>query len=732
MASNTLKKTMFQWLPVAVIGGLLIVSLILLHLVTQNAEYSGRYLNALIYLNGFILLLLSAVILINLIRVIYQWHTRQAGSRFTLRLMSGFLFLTLLPVVIVAVFSMNFLGKNINRQFEGRIEHALDNALDLSQMSLQTRSRIQLQQLSLLAEQLPDKNKLEMAAMIDNWRTKSGALEVVLLSKNLSYVTNSVDNIGGLIPLFSSGDLVNRLEGRRSHYQIETAGEKDMYRMFSRVAIRVTYGIENQQGILTALFQFSELERSLSQNVSEVWTDYKQISYNRDLLKQAFRIALLVIVVLTVLFSLWAAFLFSRRLTQPVRDLVEGTLAVASGDLQKKLPVSDRDDFSLLARSFNTMTMRLSHVQDERELARQQLQKEHDYLDVVLEHLSSGVVTLDEQMIIRRVNTSASQILKQPMQRQVGRSLQEVCLELESLQPFLQALQPWLENPEQDWQAEVELLSSGSRKVLICRGANLPQNTKEPQDGYVLVFEDVTDVVQAEHDAAWGEVARRLAHEIKNPLTPIQLSAERLSRKLSRELDEDSRHFLQRMTGTIIQQVDSLKSMVNAFSDYAKAPALMLQPVELNQIITQVVDLYRGNERGVDFEVELADLPVQYLDPHRFRQMLVNLIKNALEAIGHQDGAWIRINSELAVDTVGRKTAVLTIQDSGPGIPEELLPQLFEPYVTSKHKGTGLGLAIVKKIVEEHDGQLSAGNAAAKGAIITITLPIHSDLREAA
>ncbi len=732
MAADTLKRVLFRWLPIAFIGVLLVVSLSFLHVAMNNPEYSDRYTHALIYLNGFILLLLSVAILVNLVRVIYQWHMRQAGSRFTLRLMAGFLVLTLLPVVVVSIFSMNFIGKNISRQLDGQVESALDDAVELSRISLSARSRGHLQQLFLLGDRLAGKRRLEISSLMDSWRVRSGAYEAILLSNDLSYVVNSNDNLGGLVSLFAGEELFKELSSNRTLSKIETSAEEGI---FSRVAIRVVYGINNQQGVLTALFPFSKRERVLSQSVATVRDDYKEISFGRGILRKAFRVALAVIVVLSVLFALWAAFIFSRRLTQPVRDLVEGTLAVASGDLEKKLPVSDRDDFSLLARSFNTMTKRLSNVQDEREQARTQLQQEHDYLDVVLGHLSSGVVTLDENMIIRRVNASADRILSGPMQEQVGKSFADVCDHLPTLQPFLLALQPWLQSLDQDWQDEVDLSADGHRKILMCRGASLPENDMQ-QQGYVLVFEDVSDVLQAEHDAAWGEVARRLAHEIKNPLTPIQLSAERLSRKLGKVVDDESATFLHRMTGTIINQVDALKEMVNAFSDYAKAPALNVRPVNLNQIITEVAALYQENEQHVELRLTLDEtVPLLQLDSHRMRQLLVNLIKNSLEAIGADSTGMRHASGQLTISTredqaagSGVQSVFLLLQDNGPGIPEDMLPRLFEPYVTNKHKGTGLGLAIVKKIVEEHGGTLSAGNLEPKGTMITIRLPVVTQM----
>lgn len=723
MGANTLKANLWRWLPTAVVGSLLIVSLSLLHLATRDAEFFRSYGKTLVYLNVFILFVLGIAILTNLVRAIYQWHTRQAGSRFTLRLMMGFLILSMLPVVVVVYFSMNFIGKNVGQQLDVRIARALDDAVELSHLSLSIRSSAHLQDLSRLAMQIRGKGRLEVAALMDNWRALHGAQEAILISDDQRILVTSVDEVAKLIPLFPIGDLIRTMSRRDEYSHLEPTGEEGT--LFIRVAMHVRYGSDNSNGILTAMFPFSERESSLASSVSSAQEEYRTISFNQEGLKNTFRLALLVISVLTVLFALWAAFIFSRRLTKPVRDLVEGTLAVASGDLQKKLPVSDRDDFSLLARSFNTMTKRLSSVQQEREQARRQLQQEHDYLYVVLEHLSSGVVTLDEEQVIRRVNSAASLILGQPLQNHLGQHLAKAFAQ-EALKPFLQAIKPWLDQPQTDWQAEVNLPSERGRRVLVCRGAGLPYDSKQ-QKGYVLVFEDVTDVVQAEHDAAWSEVARRLAHEIKNPLTPIQLSAERLSRKLGKSLDEDSADFLNRMTRTIIQQVDTLKAMVNAFSEYAKAPALIIQLTNLNQIVREVTELYIDNPQKVRVVLEEQELPLVALDPHRIRQLMVNLIKNALEAIG-EGGTDGRILIRTRVeDQAESKQVVLCLHDNGPGIPAEILPHLFEPYVTTKHKGTGLGLAIVKKIVEEHNGSLAARNAEPNGAIITITFPVNRE-----
>lgn len=716
---NQLKHTLFRWLPTAIIGISLIVSLYLLHLATQDTIFADQYGEKLLYLNGFILIVLGLAIFINLLRIVHQWHTRQAGSRFTIRLMSGFLILTLFPVVIVSAFSMNFIGKRIGQWFDVRIETALDDSLELAQISFDIRTRQHLEDLTRLRPALMGKSRYDILALLDEWRYVLGAHEMILLADDQRLYAMSVGGSETLVPRFPAKDLYLKLSLRDEYYHLEPIKDG----MFSRVALRVQYA-DYQTGILTALFPISEREQALGESVLKAQEEYKEISFNRELLKDTFRLALMVIVVLTVLFALWAAFQFSRRLTQPVRELVEGTLAVASGDLEKKLPVSDKDDFSLLARSFNTMTRRLSDARTEREYTQQQLQQQHDYLFVVLEHLSSGVVTLGDNREIRRVNSAANQILGYSLQQHLGETFKTLCESVEQLKPFLTALEPWMNSDAEEWQTEIALNTDSGRKMLVCRGAGLPEQQNN-QRGFVLVFDDVTELIQAEHDAAWSEVARRLAHEIKNPLTPIQLSAERLSRKLGRSLNDEDTVFLERMTRTIIQQVDALKTMVNAFSDYAKAPTLVLQSSDLGHLVREVAELYTTNTQQVQLEIQTEATPLVQLDHTRIRQLVINLIKNALEALESLPSGTgvirITVQAETGQKAADEKQAVvLTVQDNGSGFPEELLPKLFEPYVTNKHKGTGLGLAIVKKIVEEHQGTITAKNVEPNGAMINI------------
>jgi nitrogen fixation/metabolism regulation signal transduction histidine kinase len=639
--------------------------------------------------------------------------------------MMAFSILTIVPVLIVTYFSMNFLGDRIDSWFNIKIESALDDSLELARSSLNVRMRQHLYDVEKVARELTVTDSLDYASKIESRRSQLGAYEMILLGKNNRILVYSGDNqdVGTIIPHFPADEIMRSLASRGYMNRLEYVGDENLY---SRVAITLRPSSTGTTMVLSALFPFSDREQRLSSNVQEARNQYQNINYQRGLIKQSFRLTLFLIMVLSILFSVWAAFLYSKRLTTPVRKLLEGTLAVASGNLQKKLPVSDKDDFSLLARSFNTMTTRLSDARHESEQSQQQVQRQHDYLNVVLDHLTSGVITIDDKHVIRRINAAAEHVLQVPLSDFINHSLSDVGEKHEVLEPLLEAVTPHLERHEKEWQCEVSLLLNTGRQMLVCRGTALPQLI-DGSAGHVLVLEDITDVLQAEHEAAWSEVARRLAHEIKNPLTPIRLSAERLQHRLHPELSEDSADLLQRMSRTIVNQVDNLKGMVDAFSDYARAPALRLQSVDLSALVSEVAELYQVNDQGVTVVVEPSKVPKLHLDSGRIRQLVVNLLKNAFEAFDEESELRkVTIETLVCEDMRGKPEVELIITDTGPGIPADILPNLFDPYVSSKQKGSGLGLSIVKKIVEEHSARVVARNNEIKGAAISVYFPVEA------
>lgn len=715
----TLRTFIFQILPVAITVLLLAVSLTLLNSSTSSpdsAESIGRWLAPL---NLITLAILLILILSNVYRAFRSLRSKKAGSRFTLRLMTAFAILTLIPVLVVSYFSMNFIGQKIDNWYDVDIERALGDSLELAQRSLKTGTSLHLRDIELTARELFKTDETEYPYFLDQKRQDLNAYEMLLLDSNKRVIAYSGLNSDTLFDHFPEENMFRLLSNKGFYLELEPDGNGGLY---SRVAVTLQRDALSKSYTLTALFPVSHKFTVLSESVQEARDQYQTRKFHRNSIKYGFRLSLFIIFLLTVLFALWAAFIYSQKLTSPIRKLLDGTLAVASGDLQKKLPVSSKDDFSLLARSFNTMTTKLSFARRESEKSRLQVQRQHDYLNVVLNHLTSGVLTLDQSLSIQRFNAAGKQLLQLGEQQIAGSKLSELGDQSELMPYFIEGIMPHLQSEEAEWRTEIIILHNNKRHMFHCQGVTLPELING-EKGIVLVFDDMTEIVQAEHDAAWAEVARRLAHEIKNPLTPIQLSAERLQHRLLPELSESSADLLKRMTQTITQQVESMKTMVNAFSEYARTPSLQLQLSNINKLITDVAELYHANQQQVDIVLELGPLPDLMIDIHRMRQVIVNLVKNSLEALEEQDPPRV---ITLSTKHTEMDEVLIRITDNGSGIEEALLPELFNPYVSNKAKGSGLGLAIVKKIIEEHSGSISVRNNEAGSAIFTILLPMPS------
>ncbi|MEJ2646539.1 MAG: ATP-binding protein, partial [Gammaproteobacteria bacterium] len=421
--------------------------------------------------------------------------------------------------------------------------------------------------------------------------------------------------------------------------------------------------------------------------------------------------------------AVWAAFFSARRLVAPIRDRAEGTRAVADGDYDKQLPVPGEDELGFLVRSFNDMTRRIGRARDQARRSQQQVEGQRAYLEAVLGSLSSGVMSISRDRKLRTVNDAASHVLGMDLRASLGGSLSQLSERHAYTAPFFDSVARHVRAEDPGWREEIILFGVRGRQVLMCRGAALPGDGVRG-GGMVIVFDDVTALIQAQRDAAWGEVARRLAHEIKNPLTPIQLSAERLRHKYLKVLTPEDGEVLERATHTIVQQVEAMKEMVNAFTEYARAPQMHREPVDLNPLVLEVLDLYRGHAAGLQIESRLDPSgPCVEADAGRLRQLLHNLFKNAQEATSNRPDGKVVVGT-LCVNELDTHYVELWVDDNGPGFPPQLFEQLFEPYVTTKPKGTGLGLAIVKKIVEEHGGVIEAQNLEPGGARVLIRLRV--------
>ncbi|MBA3777596.1 MAG: HAMP domain-containing protein [Betaproteobacteria bacterium] len=434
-------------------------------------------------------------------------------------------------------------------------------------------------------------------------------------------------------------------------------------------------------------------------------------------MKRLYALTLTLTLLLALTSALGLAVVLSERFSAPLGLLAEGTRAVAQGDFTRRQPVVSRDELGVLTESFNTMTAQLADAHGKAEESRRATETTRAYLESILGNLSAGVLAFDEDLKLRTANPSAAVILQQPLAELTGMALADWGKRLPALSPFAELInEGFRASREGQWQKEAEFRVANLSRTLMMRGSRLPGPAVA--GGYVVVFDDVSELVQAQRDAAWAEVARRLAHEIKNPLTPIQLSAERMAVKLTDKLEGADQDALRRGTQTIVSQVAAMKNMVDDFAIYARQPRPgQMQHVDLSALLLDVLGLYDNLRPHVALSLPVAPVFVQG-EPTRLRQVFHNLIANAVEA---QAGVSPPIFAIALTESDGYVT--LSFTDRGPGFPPDVLSHAFEPYVTTKAKGTGLGLAIVKKIIEEHGGRVTLENAAPQGARATLVLP---------
>jgi nitrogen fixation/metabolism regulation signal transduction histidine kinase len=488
--------------------------------------------------------------------------------------------------------------------------------------------------------------------------------------------------------------------------------------------------IAGETRILQLLQPVPKSLATTAEAVQDVYQEYQQLSYSRTALKQVFALTLTLVMILAIFTAVAIAFVLSRRLSAPLSVLAEGTRAIASGDYGIILPAHGKDELGVLVQSFNSMTQQLGDARKAADRNRARVEAARGYLETILAHLSSGVLALNERGELRTFNEATVHILGISLEAYVGFTPDMIIAKQAQLANFFQAIALNSQHEsgqkmaaKEDVQTQVEIATAKGKQIITVRGTRLPDG------GYVAVFDDATAMVQAQRDAAWGEVARRLAHEIKNPLTPIQLSAERMAHKLHDKLEPADAKILQRSTETIVNQVDALKKMVNEFSEYARSPAPHFDQLDLNMLIREVMSLYDLPKIRMQQTLSTAPCVIRG-DTTMLRQVLHNLLQNAQDALADKKSALISVSTETIHNML-----VLTVQDNGGGFAAEMMQHIFEPYVTSKPHGTGLGLAIVKKIIEEHKGSIkveNTGNAKddTLGAVVTISIPLLSPVTE--
>ena len=727
MAARTIRRAIYA--TVGVLGVVLaLVALFLLSRTAQNSEQFDRFANTILLVNIAGLVVLFLLLVGNLARLLRDYRAHVPGSKLKARMVAMFVGLAVVPLLVVFYFSMQFINRGIDTWFNVQVEEGLDDALALSQAALEMQMRGYLNTTVQIANRLRDSSRAQLIYEVGKLRGDSKAAEVTVFGRNSQILATSTETTTDELPVPPSDEVFMQIRQNRPYVSLAPL-ERGSYEIRTAVPL---LGQRRPEvvGLVTATFPVSERVGRMANNVESSYTEYKRLVYLREPLKRAFSLTLTIVLMISLLSSIYGALVLSRRLVAPIQNLVAGTRAVAKGDFDTRLPTPARDEIGFLISSFNDMTQRLAAARRQASVSQALVEAERENLEIILARLSTGVVSLEADLRIRTANQAAGAILGVDLENRVGESLLEVAKDQPLLEQLVDVANVHLSRGEHEWREQIVLRGEVGRRVLTCACTALPGDDSH-QPGFVIVFDDITGLLQAQRDAAWGEVARRLAHEIKNPLTPIQLSAERMRRKYLGVLPTDDAQILDRATHTIVQQVEAMKEMVNAFSQYARAPDIDISTFSIDKLVHEIVDLYRAEARRVDIVLAIdSALPEIEADHGRVRQILHNLLRNAIEALEHADTARIDVRVQSA-EYQDINMIEISVEDNGPGFQPGSLSQVFDPYVTTKPKGTGLGLAIVKKLVEEHAGTIEAENSDGGGALIRIRLPVDEAAREA-
>ena len=733
---SRINRLLFRVLPLIALLSTLLVALFL---VSGVQKETGAGLPGDGYVWVLIVTVLALIILVwsiadRILALIRNIRAGAPGALLAARWVRNFLLLSLPPALIVFFFSAWFLTSTIDSWFDVKVEAALEDSLELGQQFLDTRTlevRNQLRETATDLAALQEDGEMLRRALLSRVRA-SGPTELTVMDTDGTLLATA--NINAL-----SG-----LPERPGDFAIVQATQQGEYAAAEPLAdgslqIRViqlmpaSYPGDTPR-FLQAIFPLPEGITDLASSIESEYYRYQNVSYLRQSLKQSFLLILSLVLLLTVLLAILAALYSARRMVSPLSKLSRATHKVAEGDFEQAVASEQRDEIGFLVESFNRMTQALKSASREAEASRAELQAQGEYLETVLGNLSSGVLTLDEEGRIITLNQSGKQILGLPAAdiRSAGdpqgepQPLEHIGGQSSSLAPFVETIREQAARGREQWQQEIRIERSGAPLVLLMRGSRLPlisHSDRETVFGQVVVFDDVTILNQAQREAAWAEAARRLAHEVKNPLTPIRLAAERLRMKLADKLEQKDSEILDRASGTIVAQVEALRQLVDAFGDYAREPELNRQAIRLDELVADVVALYQQGDSRIRFTLSLEPGPEGLsADSGRIRQLLHNLIRNAAEA---RDSGQVSLQiTSQVIEEDGRRRLSLELADDGPGFPAIVLENPFEPYVSNKRRGSGLGLAICRKIVAEHDGRIRIENPPQGGARVSIDLPL--------
>ena len=680
-------------------SGVAAVGLFLLATASGDTAFFAQQYPLLLGLNAALAVLFGALVIYQLTALARRYRARVFGTRLTWRLLLRFAALAVLPGLIVYAVSVQFITRSIESWFDVKVDAALEGGMNLGQQAIDQMLLDLQAKARAMALEIGDVPSAQLVTTLERLRLQAGVREALLLSGRGRLLAAASEDTTKLVPELPAPPLLRQARAQRGHVAIDAQPGKPL-------SLRAIVPIE-PLALAAAEPRFLQLRTPVPPNlarnaeaVEAAYRDYRELALSREGLKRIYVVTLSFALLMALFVAVAVAATQSKLLAEPLATLAQAMQAVARGDFSRHAPVTSRDELGVLTESFNSMTRQLEEARRVLEANRTALEAAKARLENILANLSAGVLVFGQDLSLSICNRGATAILG------------------EELDEFAELMRAHLrEQGTKPWQLELEL--KRSRKSVHARGVPLPEATG---GGFVVVFDDITQLINAQRATAWAEVARRLAHEIKNPLTPIQLSAERLEMKLADRLSREDAEALRRSTGTIVNQVAALKAMVDDFRDYARLPAPEPARLDLNALVGEVLALYENSPVPIAKRLP-AGLPPVWADAAQIRQVIHNLVQNAQDALETVRTAArtpsIEVRTELAGDRVR-----LAVSDNGGGFPEELMARIFEPYVTTKPRGTGLGLAIVKKIIDEHHGSVAIENREPRGASVTVLLPL--------
>lgn len=714
---------------IMVVVGVLAIAFTLIASQIFNKEDLPLSTNIFVYgltsINVILIILLLFLIIRNVVKLFYEHRRGVIGSKLRTKLVATFVGLSLVPTILLFLFAINFLSYSIEFWFNIKIGDALNRSLEVAQVyyqQMEEQAKFNARQMSadITKSRLYEKERVEYLKSFISQRQKNskiGMVETYFDAQKEKMVFADVEH-PELIPVTLAPEMIEDIYSGKEKSTVQATNIGDAvvgivpvfsFAVPSEVIGRISVSYVIPKGFVDKL-----------RSIADASGQYGRIKLLKNPIKSNYMITLSIVTLVIIFLATWFGLTLAKEITVPIQDLVLATNRITQGDLDSRINIEADDEIGLLVKSFNQMTGDLKKSKNSLEEANITLERRRKYTEAILRNVSAGVVSVDRTGMITTINRAAEKMFDIRAEKFVFQNYRDL-MKPEHLSLVDEFLREMKESNESLLEKQLEVMLKDKALTVLLTITTI-QDEEGNDSGIVVVFEDMTQLQKAERAAAWREVARRMAHEIKNPLTPVQLSAQRLQRKYGDKLGEEGSVFKE-CTQTIIDQVEVLKNLVNEFSRYARMPVTTIAPNDLNMVVAEAVSLFQDAHKDIVFELIQAEgLPKFDLDAEQINRVMINLLDNAVAAINKKNG---RVEITVSYDEQHHKAGV-TVADDGAGVPSSHKMKVFEPYFSTKKSGTGLGLAIVSSIISDHNGQVSVADNKPTGTIVSFQLPVSS------